>query len=211
MLPKAKIKTAWNNNLAYVVGVITADGNLSPDLRHIVITSKDQEMIINCKSCLGIDSTIGKKARGGSNEKSYFVLQFSDVNFYRFLLNIGLTPRKSLTIGAIKIPEQYYSDFLRGYLDGDGNISITQHPESSKQQVKVRFCSGSKKFLTWLHEKNTHSFNLNGGNICASKISSTHTLSYGKSDSTLLLAKIYYQGAVCLSRKKVLANFVLGK
>ena len=48
---KSKIKLIWNNNFAYVIGVIATDGNLSPDLRHLHITSKDYEMMENCKKC----------------------------------------------------------------------------------------------------------------------------------------------------------------
>ena len=36
---KNKVKIIWNNNFAYAIGVIATDGNLSPDLRHINITS----------------------------------------------------------------------------------------------------------------------------------------------------------------------------
>ena len=38
---KSNVKLVWTNNFAYVIGVIATDGNLSPDLRHIHITSKD--------------------------------------------------------------------------------------------------------------------------------------------------------------------------
>ncbi|MBP7831702.1 MAG: hypothetical protein KA028_01650 [Candidatus Pacebacteria bacterium] len=211
MLRKAKVDTTWSSNLAYVVGVITADGNLSPDLRHIVITSKDEEMVQNCKKCLGLNNAIGMKSRGGSKYKKYYVLQFGDINFFNFLTSIGLTPRKSLTLEEIEIPDKFYYDFFRGYLDGDGNISITKHPESSKDQVKVRLCSGSNIFLKWIHAKNIEHFKVSGGNICVSNISSTNTLSYGKADSLRILEKIYYPNATSLTRKKILAGRALGK
>lgn len=38
---KGNVKIKWNNSFAYIIGVIATDGNLSPDLRHIHITSKD--------------------------------------------------------------------------------------------------------------------------------------------------------------------------
>src|ERR1035437_4143544 len=101
---KNKVKLIWNDNFAYAIGVIATDGNLSPDLHHLCITSKDYEMVLNCRKCLKIDSKIGKKARGSEKEKRYCILQFSDVSFFEFLLKIGLTPRKSKTIAELKIP-----------------------------------------------------------------------------------------------------------
>ena len=87
---KNKVKLVWNNNFAYVIGVIATDGNLSPDQRHICITSKDYEMVVNCRKCLKIKNNIGRKARGGSEEKKYFILQFGDKNFFEFEKRIPL-------------------------------------------------------------------------------------------------------------------------
>ena len=36
----------WNHDFAYAIGLITTDGNLSPDGRHINLTSKDEEIIL---------------------------------------------------------------------------------------------------------------------------------------------------------------------
>ena len=47
---------------------------------------------------------------------------------------IGLTPRKSLTIGALKVPLGGFGDFFRGVIDGDGNIRHWLHPTNGRQQ-----------------------------------------------------------------------------
>ncbi len=208
-LRKNKVSTVWSSDLAYVIGVIASDGNLSPDMRHLSITSKDEEMVINCKKCLGISNKIGKKARGGSTDKKYFVLQFGDKNFFEFLLAVGMTPRKSLTIGELDIPKEFYFDFFRGCIDGDGSISIFAHPESKHAQLRLLLCSGSLRFLEWIHEMNKGSENIKGGYFQKSASSSVYTLSYGKNDSILLLRRMYHKkNVVCLSRKK---NIALGQ
>ena len=51
---------------------------------------------------------IGKKASVSVQEKKYYHVQFGDVMFYRFLQDIGLTPAKSRTMGALKISDQYF-------------------------------------------------------------------------------------------------------
>src|SRR3989344_5014639 len=188
---KSKIKLIWNHNFAYVIVIIATDGNLSPDLRHLHITSKDYEMMLNCKICLGIKNKIGKKARGNEKEKKYYVLQFGDVNFFEFLLGIGLTPRKSKIMSELKIPKNYFADFFRGCIDGDGSISISKHPESRHPQYKVRLCSASNKFLIWILTSCRKSFGVMGGSISKKDRSSVYTLTFAKSDSIKILKMIY--------------------
>ena len=206
---KSKIKLIWNNNFAYVIGVIATDGNLSPDLRHLHITSKDYEMMENCKKCLGIKNKIGKKARGSEKEKKYYVLQFGDKNFFEFLLNLGLTPKKSKTISELKIPHKYFPHFFRGCIDGDGSISISTHPESRYPQYKLRLCSASKIFLEWILKSSRKLFRVKGGSISKTDKSSVYTLTFGKNDTITILKVIYSKNVICLSRKKKIALQIL--
>src|SRR3989344_3871408 len=110
-------------NLWYVIGLIVTDGNLSKDGRHVSITSKDGNLLEAVKANLNLNSKISKKSRDREQEKKYSVLQFSDVVFYRYLLNIGLKVRKSLILEKVDVPPAYFSDFLRGIIDGDGSIN----------------------------------------------------------------------------------------
>ena len=208
---KNKVIKKWSAEFAYCIGVITTDGNLSPDLRHIHITSKDLEMITNIKKSLNLDNTIGKKARGGSKEKKYFVLQFGDKNFFDFLVKIGLTPNKSKTLSFLAIPKKYYTHFFRGCIDGDGSISISFHSESKHPQYKLRLCSASKNFLNWIFEMNYVIFNINSGSIHKNIGSSVYTLSYGKSDTVKILKKMYSNDTISLSRKKKIALKIIGQ
>ena len=123
----SKVKIIWSPKLAYVIGLITTDGCLSIDCCHIEFTSKDLGLVEIFRNYLGLNNKICKKARGGEKEKKYFRIQFGDKNFYEFLLSIGLTPHKSKTIGPLNIPENYFLDFLRGCIDGDGNILSLIH------------------------------------------------------------------------------------
>ncbi len=208
---KNKVKLIWDNNFAYIIGVITTDGNLSSDLRHLIITSKDYEMVINCRKYLGINNKISRTARGGSKEKKYYMLQFGDKNFFEFLLELGLTPRKSKTMSELKIPKKYFADFFRGCIDGDGSMSISTHPESQYLQYKLRLCSASNDFLNWILKSCKKSFSVVGGSISKMDKSSVYTLTFGKSDSIKILKMIYSRNVICLSRKKEVASKILGK
>jgi len=101
------IDTSWTSNLAYAVGLIATDGCLSKDGRHIDLTSKDLEQVENFKNILSSKAKVSLKTRGTPPFKSYYHIQISNVSFYRWLKNIGLTPNKSKTLGSIKIPDSY--------------------------------------------------------------------------------------------------------
>ncbi|MEI8123693.1 MAG: LAGLIDADG family homing endonuclease [bacterium] len=211
MKRKCKINTIWSPTLAYVIGMIATDGNLSSDERHISITSKDYSLLLQIRKVLKIDNKIGKKSRGGETEKKYFVLQFGDVNFYKFLESIGLTKAKSRTIPKLKIPNKYFYDFFRGCIDGDGNISVSFHPESKQPQLRLRLCSASKDFIVWIKYSIHKIGKIKNGWIYTDK-KSFHTLNYGKSDSIKILKLMYYNGVeIFLKRKYDTASGFIGR
>jgi hypothetical protein len=206
-----KVNITWSSNLAYVIGVIASDGNVSPDLRHINITSKDYEMLQNIKDILRLQNKIGMKARSSERDKKYFVLQFGDVRFVEFLDSIGITPNKSKTITFVRVPDEFFSDFLRGVIDGDGCIDIYSHPESTKLQVRVRIDSASKLFLELLLTETRRLCGVKKGSVLNKKSSRVYILTFSKTDTLQLLPKLYYAtGLPCLERKRIIASKIMG-
>lgn len=203
MKPLGKVKIKWSPEFAYAIGLLTTDGNLSPDGRHINFTTKDREQAVTFKKCFGIYNKIGRKARGYQKEKKYFCVQFGDVGFYRFLLDIGLTPRKSKTLGALEIPKKYFFDFLRGHMDGDGTFYSYWDPRwRSSFMFYTVFISASRPHVFWLQHM---IFDLVGikGHMTKSASDSVYNLKYAKAESLKLLPKLYYNAeVVCLPRKR---------
>lgn len=202
--PKGKVKIQWSPNFAYAVGLMVSDGNLSPDGRHINFTSKDLELIQLFQKSLGIEVHIGKKANSTSKEKCYFVTQFSDVLFYQFLMNIGLMPNKSTSIGEIKVPARYFFDFLRGSFDGDGcTFSYWDKRWKSSFMFYTCFVSASPPHIVWLREEIDKGVGVRG-HVTMDGRHILQQLKYAKAESLKLLKKMYYsQDVVCLSRKRL--------
>src|SRR3989344_1423286 len=121
-------------DLWYTVGLIATDGNLSKDNRHVNITSNNREHLEGIKQILHLQLKLTKKARSNEKTKKYLMLQIGDVKFYQYLLEIGLTQKKSLTLGKINVPKLYFKDFLRGVIDGDGSISTWIHKSNRNIQ-----------------------------------------------------------------------------
>ena len=79
MKPLEKVRIVPSAAFYYAIGLITTDGSLSKDRRHIVFTSKDVELIETFQKALGIHSTVSRFANGITKEKKYYRVQFGDV------------------------------------------------------------------------------------------------------------------------------------
>ncbi|TSD02925.1 MAG: Uncharacterized protein Athens071416_444 [Parcubacteria group bacterium Athens0714_16] len=200
--PKKIINEKWNSNLAYAIGLLVTDGCLSNDGLLIDLTSKDREQLLNFSKCVGINFKIGNK-RNQKGDKCLRI-QFKNRMFYDFLFSIGLTPKKSLTMGKLNIPEKYFFDFLRGCFDGDGTFYSYWDPRwRSSHMFYIEFVSASKKHIEWIREELNNKINVSGY-IGKSKKNSAFQLKYAKKEALEIIKKMYYNhSVVCLSRKLV--------
>lgn len=195
-----KVNTAWNNNLAYAIGLITADGCLNKDGRHIWLSSRDLQLIETFKKSLCLSNKIGKYARGGEKEKRYYYITFGDIYFYKFLNSIGLTPAKSKTIKYVGVPRLYFSDFLRGLFDGDGSFYTFQDRRwPNSFSFKLSLASASLDFLIWLRSILTQYYGVKG---YMHKGAGIWNLEYVKGDTKKLFWDMYNnKNALRLERK----------
>ena len=201
----------WNSNFAYAVGLLTADGNLSPDGRHLAFVSKDEDLINVFRNCLSLKNKISLKVSGyaKNSNKKYYVVQFGNVKLYTLLKIIGLSPNKSKNIGNLFIPRIYFPDFLRGLIDGDGHIHYFKHPESRLLQLNLRIISGSFFFLKWLAKYIYSYFELSGK---IRKVSRAYELNYYKKGSVEIFKNIYSDyKASYLNRKFRIAKLFIGE
>jgi len=190
MSPKRIEEIKWSPEIAYAVGLITADGCLSIDGRHVELTSKDIQLLETFKKCLKLKNKIGFKSSGFSKRKCPHV-QFGDIVLYKWLLGIGLTPHKSKTIGELKIPDKYFFDFLRGYFDGDGSCySYWDSRWASSFMFYVSFNSGSLHHLEWLRSKLKELLKINGHIKPGTR---SWQLNYAKKESKAIIPKMYYR------------------
>ncbi len=203
MKPLGRVCCDWTPELAYAIGLIVTDGSLYNDGRHLNLTSKDLEQIKTFASILGLKNKIGKKASGSNKSKDYYNFQFGDVNFYRFLVSIGVTPNKTKTIGSVDIPKRYFRDFLRGHFDGDGCTYSYYDPRWRKSfLLYLNFISASKKHMVWICKEIASNAGVQG-RVTRSG-ASIFQVRFAKYDSMKLFRFIYYKPELpCLTRKRL--------
>jgi hypothetical protein len=200
--PKSLICTDWRPELAYAVGLIASDGCLSSDGRHIDLTSKDIDQLETFKSVLGIEHIkIGEK-RSGSGRDSCYHVQFGSVIFYEWLVSIGLSPCKSKTISALRVPDEFFVDFLRGVFDGDGSTYSYWDPRwKSSFMYYLEFTSASPAFISWLRMSIENLYHMRGSVVALGNRGAL-VLRYAKRESKILLEAMYTDPrAVRLDRK----------
>lgn len=209
--PKGAVKIKWSANFAYAIGLITTDGCLYRDGRHICLTSKDLEQVNNFNTALGTKYHLGRKGSGIIKDKKYYIVQFSDVIFYKFLNKIGLFSAKSKTMGKIEVPDKYFFDFLRGSFDGDGCTNSYWDPRwKSSFMFYTTFISASGEHIKWLRSEISNKIAIKG-HVTKSGNGACFQLKYAKKESLILLKKMYYSSDVLhLSRKKLKINKMLG-
>ena len=203
------LKKVKPENLWYTVGFIAADGNLSLDKRHINITSKDLHHLRKIRTALGLKNKIIMKARAFDQKRKYGALQFGDVKFYHYLEKIGLTSNKSLTLGKLIVPDEYFLDFLRGVIDGDGNIHRWLHSQNGGEQWELRISSAAPEFSRWLFEEMCSRFGVRGILVMPKvrqNASPMHVIKFGKMAARQILTHCYYEPSLALERKRKLAK-----
>lgn len=193
MKPKRSQEIKWTPELAYIVGLITTDGSLSSDRRHIVFVSNDIQLIKLLKKTLGLTNKIGARRSGYTGKKNCYHVQFGDVSFYKWLQKIGLTPNKTMNLGKLKIPDKLFFDFLRGHFDGDGTCySYWDKRWPNSYMFYLKFYTASKDHVLWLKSKIKRLSKLNGSLDKTGKTPVYH-LKYAKKEAKILFDKMYYK------------------
>ena len=105
MKPQNKVKIKWSPEFAYAIGLLTTDGNLSPDGRHLNFTSKDKELTELLRDCLGIKNTIGKKGRKLEGMRKRKTVPAAEVPECAVVIALDATTPAATTAGFAMEPE----------------------------------------------------------------------------------------------------------
>lgn len=170
----------WSSNMAYMLGFWYADGCIyNGKIFDITVQSKDKYIIKQFAKELEYEGPV----------MDYVDRQAARLNFcckviYDDLISLGGSERKSLTLTFPTdiIPDEYLSDFIRGYFDGDGCVCLVKN-----NRINTSFCCGSKKFLDELLRVLKEKANIEGGSYDAS----SRTIRFGKKDSFKLYSFMY--------------------
>lgn len=112
-----------NRRNAYWLGYIYADGCIRKTT--LELCSKDYDIIEKFKRDIESEHKIGEKI---VNKTIYYRLSIKDFKIINDLISLGAIERKSfIEIDMPKISDEFFCDFLRGFIDGDGTYFLKKH------------------------------------------------------------------------------------
>lgn len=201
-VPKAlvpgEVLQQWSPELAHAVGLVTSDGNLAKQCNLVSFSSTDYELIEIYQQCLRV--SVHVVAYTSPVYLPIYTVRLSDPAYRAFLEDVGLTPAKSKTLRPLSVPDEFFRDFLRGCMDGDGHISA--YPDRvCPNHCRLRFslASSSRHFLAWVQDTIARLAKVRGTIYQKQAFALTFT----GSKARRLLSWLYYAPDLpCLRRKR---------
>lgn len=144
--------------MVYVLGFSAADGYITVNRRggqFWCVDITDKKPIEDIRKTIGADHKISIRKRHKDKYTGYR-LQIGSIEMCDDLRNLGFSERKTKSLIVPNVLNKYFSDFVRGYFDGDGNVWFGYaHKERNKPLPVVRttFTSCFKIFLNALEKR----------------------------------------------------------
>lgn len=192
---------------AYWLGFLAADGHIRdrPPFQKVVCLGQSEDNKFHLQSFLdAIDSNAPINC---DSSRSYCVVCVTSDIMCDRLIELEITPRKSLTLKFPKLPSWVIPHYIRGFLDGDGHISLPNPKTGSC--ATVGFTSGSDGFLRSIRAHISKQIGLPKGRVYTYKNKASSIAYYGHSAQKVIVY-LYNNAAVYLPRKWDKARRALG-
>ena len=200
-------------NKAYLLGFIAAYGYIQKNNKRLTIELhiKDISHLENFIKDIKSNHPIRKKTiknhyiKNTSLKKDYYyhcIIQIWSPLLVQNIIKYDITNNKSLILNfPIKIPEQYISDFMLGYFDGDGCWSV-----SKTNQLLFRV-TGNYTFLDTYQKILINNCNLNKTKLYPE--GKVYTIQYGGNKQCKRISDYLYKNeSIFLKRKKDKINII---
>lgn len=151
-----------NEEKAYWLGFIYADGNVYKTTLTIKLNKKDKEHISLFKNHIKSEHPIKDIKRNQS------FIQVNGKKLTSQLNNLGVMSRKTFKIDMPKLREDLYNDFIRGYFDGDGCMYVTEKYHTFS--IYTASDIFKKSIIDFFKSKLNIKLNENGSSLSKSKI-----------------------------------------
>ena len=176
----------WSNDFAYFLGLMITDGCVREN-GYINFVSCDKELSEWVRNFIAPTSPI--KIETTKIGTQVFRWYITSTKLRDILSKHGIVPRKSLICRLPLIPTDYIFSFLRGVLDGDGNVD--QAHRISFSTGSIGFADDLQNLLTGVGLKST-----------TRQQGNSYTVMLNLSSSRTFASRIYADSPFCLERKK---------
>ena len=142
-----------NHNMAYILGLIAADGNVAKRENGIFIElhSQDEYLLEEINKITGntrpLKHYIHKHPNGTETPATKFCAWSAE--WKQDLAKYGIVPNKTFILQPPTfLNKEYYISFIKGYFDGDGSIWKRRNSD----RYTISFVGASKPFIQWIRK-----------------------------------------------------------
>lgn len=191
-----------NRNNAYFLGFISADGSVELRPRNsgvlsIALNIKDEDILCRFKNDIATEAPIKYKISNFNTKIAK--IDICSKTIVDDLISLGITPRKSLTLKFPQISSEFYADFIRGYIDGDGCFRFTNKNNNKRLILEIL---GTKDFLDAIQNIFHTILKITNRNIIQQN--NYYILNYYHNDALLIGNWLYNGTNLFLERKYLL-------
>lgn len=180
-----------NEHWFYFVGLMLADGAISNNTIEINLSIDDKQILDDIANWLNLKTEVHvyKSPSNRKSSKPRCFIAFNSKVIISRLRYYGLSERKTGKEDYCNIPDEYYLDFLRGFMDGDGCTSGRRVALYSNESL-IRKIEEDVHRLTGIHG-------------CVGYCSSlVWRVTYTKKNSRTLYQRMYKENSLFLVRKE---------
>jgi intein/homing endonuclease len=210
-----------NSQSYYLLGAFIADGDirLSNGRFESRISSCDIDWLITINKLFSSENLLKTITKNSVCKR----LEIYNKNITLWFNNHGCFQHKSLTVNFPKIPTQYLADFIRGCMDGDGNLCFYKTHIDSKnkkyltQRASCYLCSASKNFIDSIsnilnklnYKHSVITIKPSSNNKIVSK-NNIYRIKFNDKNAAKFLQWIYYPNHnLSMNRKNLLAQTII--
>jgi hypothetical protein len=189
--------SAWNVEMAYVLGFWFADGWMSQPQHKasICFVSKDRDHLELVRKVMQSGHPIHQQGQG------CFRLSIGSKQLWHDLYNLGGRPAKSLVAEMPSIPQPLIHHFVRGFVDGDGCLYWDNAQRRSPRMQLV----GGVTFLQRLSQVIEQETGVSVARV-RERVNKVPDITYSGIKAQVLAKWMYTSGDLALERKALLAQ-----
>lgn len=139
-----------DSDKAYILGLLYADGNINKSgyVCSITLQERDKSILNKISDLIYKEDRVKLVKSKNVNWQNSYCLRICSKRVCDALMYYGLHPTKSLDLRfPTNIPFQFYKDFFRGYVDGDGSI-FTKGKNAHVYFISTKsFCEEAQFFI----------------------------------------------------------------
>lgn len=199
-----------NSNMAWLLGFLAADGNVSKNSNRIRIelSSVDREILEKIKEIVQLENPIYER----EDKRGFYFssLEWSCKEHKADLNKYNIVPNKTKILQPpINLNKKYYIDYIRGYFDGDGTINLNKGKNSNS--LRWGICGASKDILEWIvkflyEEYDIPPVNIHKDTSCKNDF---YSIIYSTNSAKKIYKILYTENSLFLKRKKDKFDYLL--